>query len=71
MNRIHPKKLLHSKWTKVDVTQKMKHFSVCEVSFDDNQKVQSCTIRAEFTHQEFAIDWRQLTDTLIWRQGWQ
>ncbi|MDO6617962.1 MULTISPECIES: TIGR02450 family Trp-rich protein [unclassified Shewanella] len=71
MNPLHPKKLLHSKWTKVNVTEKLKHFSVTKVSFDEQQNVIECLIRAELNGQEFAINWRELKQTSQWLQGWK
>ncbi|MEZ9140629.1 MULTISPECIES: TIGR02450 family Trp-rich protein [unclassified Shewanella] len=71
MNPLHPKKLLHSKWTKVHVTNKLKHFSVIKVTYDEDGNVLECIIRAEMNAEEFAINWRNLKDTQLWRQGWK
>ncbi|GGQ08117.1 TIGR02450 family Trp-rich protein [Shewanella litoralis] len=71
MNRIHPKKLLHSKWTKVEVVNKLKHFSVIKVEYDELQNVTECIIRAEMNAAEFAIEWRDLKDPQKWKIGWQ
>lgn len=70
MNFIHPKKLLHSKWTKIKVINKLKHFTVIKVSFNEKQQVIECSMRAEFTGQEFAIDWRDLKNANEWQMGW-
>ncbi|GIU53764.1 TIGR02450 family Trp-rich protein [Shewanella sp. KT0246] len=71
MNPLHPKKLLHSKWTKVHVFQKLKHFSVVKVIYDEDSNVIECIIRAEMNAEEFAINWRDLKDSQQWLQGWK
>lgn len=71
MNRVNPKALLNSKWTKVSVKNKEKHFAITEVEFDDNQKVEHCVIQAVINHNEYAINWRDLKDPAQWKQGWQ
>ena len=35
MNRVNPKKLLHSKWTAVTPKNKEKHFLVVDIEFDE------------------------------------
>ncbi|QBF83618.1 TIGR02450 family Trp-rich protein [Shewanella maritima] len=70
MNPVHPKKLLNSKWTASKPVNKLKHFSVCQVEYDEDQKVSLCILRAEYNAEELAIDWRQLKDPTLWRQGW-
>ncbi len=71
MNRINPKALMHSKWTKVDVRNKEKHFIITQVKFDEQQKVIECIIEAVMTKKEYAIDWRELKLSDKWRIGWQ
>ncbi|AZG74570.1 TIGR02450 family Trp-rich protein [Shewanella livingstonensis] len=71
MSPIHPKKLLNSKWTKVNVVHKLKHFSVIKAEYDEQQNVIECIIRAEINAQEFAIDWRDLKNSQLWKVGWQ
>lgn len=71
MRKVHPKKLLHSKWTAVDIKYKQKHFIVVDTEFDDNQNLVSCTIQAVINRQDIPIDWRELNDTAKWKQGWQ
>ena len=70
MNRLHPKKLLHSKWTAVDPVRREKHFVVTEVEYDEEQNVVACTLEAVLSKRETPIDWRELTDRSRWRQGW-
>jgi len=71
MNPIHAKKLLNSKWTKVNVVQKLKHFTVTKVAYDEQHNVIECLIRAEMNAEEFAIDWRDLKNQQLWKIGWQ
>jgi tryptophan-rich hypothetical protein len=71
INKISPKSLIHSKWTKVDVTNKEKHFIITVVKFDEDQTVVSCMIEAVMTKNEYAIDWRELQDNNNWLIGWQ
>lgn len=49
MNQVHPKVLLYSKWTKVNVVHKEKHFLVTEVEFDESHKVN----RGQFTPHQY------------------
>ncbi|WP_345778761.1 TIGR02450 family Trp-rich protein [Shewanella sp. Isolate7] len=46
MNRLHPKKLLQSKWTKVTPQAREKHFMVTEVDYDEHLNIQGCVIEA-------------------------
>jgi tryptophan-rich hypothetical protein len=71
MNKINPKALLRSKWTKVTVNNKEKHFIITEITFDELQKVNHCLIEAVMTKNQYPIDWRQLKNTDLWRIGWQ
>lgn len=71
MNKINPKALINSKWTKVDITNKEKHFIITKVEFDEEQKVIACVIEAVMTHNEYNIDWRDLKISDQWRVGWK
>lgn len=71
MNKINPKVLMHSKWTKVEVTNKEKHFIVTKVTFDEDQKVVDCIIEAAMTKNEYTINWRDLKNSSHWLLGWQ
>jgi len=71
MNKVNPKVLLHSKWTKMSVENKEKHFIVTEVVFDENQNVTFCLIEAVINHNEYAINWRDLKNSVLWKIGWQ
>jgi len=71
MNRINPKVLLHSKWTKVKVSHREKHFMITSIRFDENQNVIECIIEAVITKKEYKINWRDLKLSEQWRIGWQ
>ncbi|MCZ4338559.1 TIGR02450 family Trp-rich protein [Shewanella colwelliana] len=71
MNKVNPKKLLHSKWTKVMPTNREKHFMLVEVEVDEDQNVLNCTIEAVMTGNQYPIEWRSLKDSEVWRMGWQ
>lgn len=71
MNKINPKVLLHSKWTKRDVQNKEKHFTIVKVSFDDEQRVVDCIIEAVINENQYAINWRELKNSEHWLTGWK
>ena len=71
MNKINPKKLLHSKWTAVKPVNKEKHFMITDMKFDEDGNVSLCEIEAVMSKRAQKIDWRQLKDQNIWLQGWQ
>ena len=71
VNKIHPKKLLNSKWTAVNPVKKEKHFLVSEVDFDDEGEVIHCLIEAVISNRSELIDWESLKDSDNWLQGWK
>lgn len=71
MNKISPKKLLHSKWTKMSISNKEKHFVVTSIEFNEDQSVTACIITAVMNNNEYQINWRDLKDPLQWKIGWQ
>ncbi|RBW43186.1 TIGR02450 family Trp-rich protein [Psychromonas sp. B3M02] len=71
MNQINPKKLLNSKWTAVKSINKEKHFLITKVSFDEEGIVTLCVIEAIISHRQTEIDWRDLKETSLWKQGWK
>jgi len=71
MNKVSPKALLNSKWTKVDVLNKEKHFVITKVLIDENQAITECIIEAVISHNEYEINWRDLKNSLCWKVGWQ
>ncbi|MCF2950437.1 TIGR02450 family Trp-rich protein [Paraglaciecola aquimarina] len=71
MNRVSPKALLNSKWTRSKVTNKEKHFVVIAVEINEDQQVTECIIQAVMTKSEYAIDWRDLKMSDNWLMGWK
>lgn len=71
MNTINPKVLLHSKWTKVDIQKKEKHFIVVSLTFDENQSVIECIMEAVISKNQYDINWRDLKNSVHWKVGWQ
>jgi tryptophan-rich hypothetical protein len=70
MNRISPKTLLHSKWTKITIKNKEKHFVITKVKFDEQHNVIKCIIEAVINNNEYSIDWQDLKDNQQWKLGW-
>ena len=71
MNKINPKKLLNSKWTSVNPTNKEKHFIVSDIEFDEDGLVVSCSLEAVMSKRSFPVDWHDLKDDKNWIQGWK
>lgn len=72
MNRLHPKKLLLTKWTAVTPQHKDKHFLVTRVFQPDlpDEAIEWVEIEAVFSREVQRINWRELQDPQRWRQGW-
>ncbi|MEM6985457.1 MAG: TIGR02450 family Trp-rich protein [Pseudomonadota bacterium] len=70
MNRLSPKKLLHSKWTAVKPIGKAKHFMVVELELDESGKLTRCLLQAVVTKRTRWLPWRELKDQSDWLQGW-
>jgi len=71
INQINPKKLLNSKWTAVKSINKEKHFLITKVTFDEEGVVILCVIEAIISNRQIEIDWRDLKNTELWKQGWK
>jgi tryptophan-rich hypothetical protein len=71
VNKINPKKLLHSKWTAVNPTKKEKHFLVTELEFDEGGDVVHCLIEAVISSRSKPIEWKELKNKDNWIQGWK
>ena len=71
MNSISAKKLLNSKWTILNPTNKEKHFIITELEFDENNIVTHCLIEAVISNRSQQIDLTKLRDTSQWIQGWK
>jgi len=63
--------MLHSKWSKVNVINKEKHFLVTKVKFNKEQQVTHCVIEAVMTKNEYPINWRELKHSDKWTIGWK
>ncbi|MGH1371052.1 MAG: TIGR02450 family Trp-rich protein [Cellvibrionaceae bacterium] len=71
MNQINPRKLLNSKWTASKVVNKEKHFLVSDIEFNEENEVVSCILEAIISKRETDIDWRELSNSERWIQGWK
>lgn len=71
MNALSAKKLLNSKWTKVNPERKEKHFLVTKVKYDEDGIVTDCLIEAVMSKRTYPIEWRGLRDSEQWISGWQ
>lgn len=72
MNPLNPKKLLLSKWTAVTPASKQKHFLVSRViqPLLPTDPIESVEIEALFSKATQVIQWRELQNDAVWRQGW-
>lgn len=70
--KLNPKKLLLSKWTAVQVVAKQKHYLVSRVvqPEDFNLPITQIEIEAVYSGEKRIIFWRELQDSLSWKQGW-
>jgi tryptophan-rich hypothetical protein len=66
------KKLLISKWTVLNPSNKEKHFMVTKIMIPDDlsQVIEFVTIEAVHSKRSQVQAWQQLNDTTIWRVGW-
>lgn len=68
---LQPKKLLLSKWTAVKPVAKQKHFLVTKViQLEPDDPIELVEIEAIHSKKVSQINWRELRDETIWRQGW-
>ncbi len=70
-NQINPNKLLLSKWTAVNPTNKEKHFIVTRVIRNELDEISSCVIEAVINNRECEVSWQELRDKNKWYYGWQ
>ena len=72
MNLLHPKKLLLTKWTAVKPVSRNKHFLVSKVIEPELPEVaiEWVELEAVYSKAVTRIDWRELRDETLWRQGW-
>lgn len=69
---VNPKKLLNSKWTAVNPTNKEKHFIVTKLVAPEieTQSIELIELEAVMTNRKQTLKWHQLNDTKKWHQGW-
>ncbi len=72
MNLLQSKKLLLTKWTAVTPIAKDKHFLVAKVIQPELPLVAIEWVEMEAIYSKTVtrIDWRDLRDDSLWRQGW-
>jgi tryptophan-rich hypothetical protein len=72
MNPLNPKKLLLTKWSAVKPVAKQKHFLVSRVIQPklETDAVEWVEIEAVFSKTTQVIQWRDLQNDAVWRQGW-
>jgi tryptophan-rich hypothetical protein len=71
-NPLSPKKLLLSKWTAVQPLNREKHFVVVRVIEPEPPatRIAQVELEAVYSGRLLQLHWRDLTDPLVWRQGW-
>ncbi len=62
---------MHSKWTATSPKNKEKHFVVTEMELDEDGNVVKCVIEAVMSKREQKMNWQDLKDPELWRQGWK
>jgi tryptophan-rich hypothetical protein len=72
MNPLNPKKLRLTKWTAVKPIAKQKHFLVSRVIQPEleTDPVELVEIESVFSKATQIIQWRELQNDEVWRQGW-
>ena len=72
MNPLNPKKLRLTKWTAVNPIAKQKHFLVSRVIQPEveTDPVELVEIESVFSKATQIIQWRELQNDEVWRQGW-
>jgi len=72
MNPLNPKKLRLTKWTAVKPIAKQKHFLVSRVIQPEveTDPIELVEIESVFSKATQIIQWRELQNDEVWRQGW-
>ena len=72
MNPLHPKKLLLTKWTAVKPVSRNKNFLVSKVIVPEPPElvIEWVELEAVYSKAVTRINWRELRDETLWRQGW-
>lgn len=70
--KLNPRKLLLSKWTALQPSNKEKHFLVVRVLLpeDPHTPITEVELEAVYSRHSRIIPWKTLTDTAHWQQGW-
>lgn len=70
---LNPKKLLLSKWTATQPSNKEKHFLVRKVIFPKaaNEPIEFVELEAVINGKTRLIAWRELSNSESWLQGWK
>ncbi len=68
--RLNPRKLLLSKWTAIEPSDREKHFLVSRLIVDDVGVICAVELEAVHSHRSQRLPWRALADTRRWQIGW-
>ena len=73
MTALNLKKLLSSKWTAVNPSNKEKHFIVTKLLDPDvaGASVEHVELESVYSRRVRVIAWRDLLNTDSWRTGWK
>ena len=71
MNPVNPKKLMLSKWTATQPTNKEKHFLVIKlIEPEDKSPIEIVELQAVYSNNIYQIAWRDLANSEKWKIGW-
>lgn len=78
MNQVQPKKLLLTKWTAVQPIAKNKHFLVSKIIKPESPDlpdfreaaIEWIELEAVFSKTVTRMQWQELRDSALWKQGW-
>ncbi|MDG2303997.1 MAG: TIGR02450 family Trp-rich protein [Candidatus Binatia bacterium] len=69
MNRIHPRKLLDSKWSARRPRDDEKHFVVKRILYEGH-RADRVVLEAIHSGRTYEIPWRELSGSDSWQMGW-
>ncbi|MBV8680328.1 MAG: TIGR02450 family Trp-rich protein [Aquitalea sp.] len=71
-SKLNPRKLLLSKWTALQPSNKEKHFLVVRVLHpeDPQAPITEVELEAVYSRHSRIISWKTLTNAEDWQQGW-
>lgn len=69
---INPQKLLLSKWTAVNPSDRERHFLVTKIIDPEKprHRIEFVEVEAVMTRRSFRMRWEELAEATKWRQGW-